>query len=104
MYVGLQSDHFDLCHPDDQGRRNSDLTFAAGGVEGLVGLDEDEAGLEGHHHHLLQRLTWEVSLQVDVLLDIWVPVEVFCRDLSTQRKEIKHKEQGQGMGTARPKV
>lgn len=82
---------------------NSDLTFAVGCVEGLVGLDEDVAGLERHHHNLLQYIAREVSLQVDVLLDTWVLVEARCRNLSTQRKDIKHKKQGQGTRSAHPR-
>lgn len=56
--------------------------MAAGCVESLVGLDKNVAGLEGHHHHFLQSgPVLEHSHQVNVLLDMWIPAEVLCRNL-----------------------
>lgn len=60
---------------------DADLTFAVRGVQGLVSLDEDVPGLEGHHHHFLQQSVWEPSLQVHVLLHIGILIEACCRNL-----------------------
>lgn len=63
------------------GPMDADLTFAVGGVESLVSLDEDVPGLEGHHHHFLQQPVWELSLQVHVLLNVGILIEACCRNL-----------------------
>lgn len=73
----------------DEAETVARLTCAFGGVEGLVGLDEDVASLKGHHHHLLHHHAWEVSLQVHVLPDTWIPVEVFRRNLNPMSRQTK---------------
>lgn len=65
------------------------LTRAFRGVEGLIGLDEDVAGLERHHHRFLDHhnvLT--VGLQVHVLPDTWIPVKGFWGNLNPARETI----------------
>ena len=60
------------------------LTFAARGVEGLVGLDEDVARMEGHQDDFLQLLVRELSLQVHVLLHVGIFTKVLSRDLEPE--------------------
>ena len=71
-----------------------ELTCALRGVEGLVSLDEDVPGLEGHQDDFLQQSVREPSLQVHVLLDAGIFTEVTSRDLKHHaEKKAEHEEQ-----------
>lgn len=58
------------------------VTFAVGGVEGLISLYEDVPGLKGDQDDLLQQSVRKLSLQVHMLLHVSILTEVCTGDLN----------------------
>lgn len=73
---------------------SSGLTCAAGGVDGLVSLDEDVAWIEGHQDDFLKLMVRELSLQVHIQLYVVILTEFNSKDLCLKRRSIRESRMG----------